>query len=89
MAKPGADESTECCDSKIVTDPGKHAPTPHESDECAICQHFLTCRDQAVFANNPLIVSLGIPTESVSVVRQMIRSDFQDSVHFLRGPPVA
>ena len=89
MAKRAAAESAKCCDWETVDTLGKHFPTPHESDDCAICQHFLTCRHQTVGMIAPAIISLGEPTESVSVDRPIIRSHFQDFVHFLRGPPVA
>ena len=88
-AERAATGSTECCESESVVNPREPAPEPHDSDECAICQHFLTSRNQAVVVMDPVGVSLGAPTAYLSVVRQVIRPQFRDSIYFLRGPPVA
>ena len=81
-------KAVECCESKAATSHGEHPGTPHQSDDCAICQHFMTCRENAMVLIVPVTVATSQPTASVSTDHQVIRYDFADSVHYLRGPPV-
>lgn len=67
---------------------GDDWPLPHESDGCAICQHFMTCQDNAVALVVPLFCAACRPIENALALDQVWRDNFADSVHFLRGPPV-
>ena len=87
LAKQAA-KAVECCESKATESRGEHSDTPHQSDECAICQHFMTCRETSFVLIVPVTIATGQPTSRVSTEHQVIRHDFADSVHYLRGPPV-
>jgi hypothetical protein len=86
LAKQAA-EASRCSGSDEL----EHSPfgSPHRSDDCTICLHFMCCRDHAVASIASLTFMVSPPTTSNPCDDQVVCFGFAGPVYFLRGPPVA